>query len=102
MAPLCCAIGINLQLRDTYMKFSQGERETLTGPAVVGAVLGIVLAVCTVSANSEYNAAALFDWTTIGDTVLISCGGFFLAFVPFGLIPVLIERFRLRAGNKTK
>jgi hypothetical protein len=84
------------------MKISQGERETLTGPAVVGAVLGIVLAVCAVSVISEYNAAALFDWTTVGDTMLISFGGFLLAFVPFGLVPVLIGRCRLGNGNKTK
>jgi len=84
------------------MKFSQGERETLTGPAVVGAVLGIVLAVCTIAFNSEYNAAELSAWAAIGNAMLISFGGFFLAFVPFGLVPVLIGRFRLRAGNKTK
>lgn len=84
------------------MNFSKSERETLAGPAVVGVVLGIVLAVCAVAVNSEYHAEALSNGAAIGDTMLISFGGFFLAFVPFGLVPVLIGRFRLRAGNKTK
>ena len=102
MAPLCCAIGINLRRRDTCMKISQGERETLTGPAVVEAALGIVLAVCTVSVNSEYNAEASSNGAAIGVTMLISFGGFFLAFVPFGLDPVLVGRLRLGDRNKTK
>jgi Mg/Co/Ni transporter MgtE len=82
------------------MKFSQGERETLTGPAAVGVVLGIVLAVCAVTFNSEYNAAVLSDWATIGNAMLISFGGFLLAFVPFGLVPLLVERFRFGSRNK--
>ena len=74
------------------MKFSQGERETLPGPAVVGVALGIIFAVCTVAFNSEYNAAALSGWAIIGNTWLISFGGFFLAFVALGLVPVLVGR----------
>lgn len=84
------------------MKFLQSERETLIGPAAVGVVLGIVFAVCSVAFNSEYNSAASSDWTTVCDMTLIFLGGFFLAFVPFGLAPVLIGRFRLGAGNGSK
>lgn len=84
------------------MKFLQSERETLIGPAAVGVALGIVLAVCTIAFNSEYNAAASSDWATVGDTALIFFGGFLLAFVPFGLAPVLIGRIRLGAGKKSK
>lgn len=63
------------------MRFSQGEQETLPGTAAVGAALRIVFAPCTVAFNSEYNAAALSDWATVGNTILISFGGFFLTFV---------------------
>lgn len=63
------------------MKFSQGERETLTGPAVVGIALGIVFAVCTVAFNSEYNEEALFDWATkIGHAMLIFSVDFYWNF----------------------
>ena len=84
------------------MKFLQSEREMLIGPAAVGVALGIVFAACTIAFNSEYNAAASSDWATVGDTALISLGGFLVAFVPFGLAPVLIGRIRLGAGNKCK
>lgn len=84
------------------MKFLQGECETLIGPAAVGVVLGIVFTACTVAFNSEYNAPLSFNLATIGDTMLSFFGGFFLAFVPFGLAPVLIGRFRFGAGTKNK
>ena len=84
------------------MQFLQGERETLIGPAAVGIALGIVLAVCTAAFNNEYNAAASSYWAIIGDTMLTFFVGFFLAFIPFGLAPVLIGRFRFGAGNKRK
>lgn len=84
------------------MKFSKSERETLTGPAVAGVLLGIVFAFCNVSFNSEYHAAVLSDWSTIGNTMLIFFGVFLLAFVPFSLVPVLIGRLRMGAGDKTR
>lgn len=93
---------IDLPTSGYLHEISQGERETLTGPAVVGLALGIVFAVCTVAFNSEYNATALSDWAAIGNTMLISFGGFLLAFLPFGLAPVLIRRPSLGDGNKIK
>lgn len=82
------------------MRFSQNERETLVGPAVVGIVVGIFFAVCTVAFNSEYKPAASSDWSTISDVMLGFLTGFFLAFLPFGLVPVLIGR--LKSGAKSK
>jgi len=76
------------------MNLSENERETLIGPAVTGVVVGIFCAVCAVAFNSEYTAAALSDWSTISDTILSFLAGFLVAFVPFGLAPVLIGRLR--------
>lgn len=51
------------------MKLSHSERETLIGPAVVGIVVGIFVAVCTVAFNSEYKPATSSDWWTISDAM---------------------------------
>lgn len=84
------------------MKLSRSERETLVGPAVVGIVVGIFFAVCTVAFNSEYKPAVSSDWSTTSDAVLSFLGGLLLAFLPFGLAPVLIGRLRSSAGSKSR
>lgn len=76
------------------MNLLRSERETLTGPAAVGVVVGIAFAVCTVAFNSEYKAPDLSDWAIISDTMLSFFGGFLLAFIPFGLAPVIMGRVR--------
>jgi len=76
------------------MNLSEYERETLIGPALTGVVVGIFCAVCAVALNSEYEAAALSDWPTICNTILSFLAGILVAFVPFGLAPVLIGRLR--------
>jgi hypothetical protein len=82
------------------MKLIQSERETLIGPALVGVVAGIFLAICTVAFNSEYKAAASAGWSMASDVMLNFFAGFLVAFVPFGLLPVLIGRIRSAAGSK--
>lgn len=84
------------------MNFLQGERETLMGPAAVGVVLGMVFALCTVAFNSEYNAPASSDWASIVNPMLSFFTAFFLAFLPFGLAPVLIGRIRFGVRNKSE
>lgn len=84
------------------MKFSQSERETLTGPAMVGIVVGIFFAVCTVAFNGEYKPAASSDWSKVSDAMLSFLAGLLLAFLPFGFAPVLIGRLRSSAGGKSR
>lgn len=84
------------------LKLSDTERETLMGPAAVGVIVGIVFALCTVAFNSDYKPPASSDWTTLSDALLNFCGGFLLAFVPFGLAPALVARFKSRAGGKRR
>lgn len=83
------------------MKLSRSERETLTGPAAVGIVVGVFFSACTVAFNNEYGGAPASDWSTTGDAMLGFCAGLVLAFVPFGLVPVLVGRFRSGAGDKS-
>ncbi|MFC5462636.1 hypothetical protein [Massilia niabensis] len=84
------------------MKLSRNERETLIGAAVVGIVMGIFFGVCTVAFSSEYEPAALSDWSTIGEAMPSFFAGLLLAFVPFGLARVLIGRFKSSAGSKSR
>ena len=84
------------------MKISRIERDTLTGPAAAGVVVGIFAALCTVAFNSDYGGALVPEWAKVGDAMLSFFAGFFLAFVPFGMAPVLIARVTSRSRNKTK
>ena len=79
------------------MKITPSERETLLGPAVVGMILGVSVAICTVAFDSEYGEATLL-WQRVLNAFLSLLGGFLLAFVPFGLAPMLIAR--LTQGNR--
>ncbi|HEY0060583.1 MAG TPA: hypothetical protein VGC21_00600 [Telluria sp.] len=81
------------------MKLSQSEREALTGPAVVGVVLGLLGVLCTLAFNSEYRPAALSGWALIVDALLVFGAGVLLALMPFGVAPVLIARFNARPKN---
>jgi len=83
------------------MKISEIERETLTGPAAVGVAVGIFAALCTVAFNSDYGGAALPECRKVGGVMLSFFAGFLLAFVPFGVAPVLLARFTSRTSNKT-
>jgi hypothetical protein len=84
------------------MKLSQHERQALIGPAVVGIVVGILFAVCTVAFNSDYKPAAHSGWLATSDVMLSFAGGFLLAFLPFGLAPVLVGRIRTDKGSKRR
>jgi hypothetical protein len=84
------------------MILSQSERDTLTGPAAIGVVVGVFFAVCTVAFNSEYKEPASSDWSTISEPMLSFFAGFLLTFVPFGLAPVLSGRVKSDAGNKSR
>lgn len=83
------------------MKLSKSERETLIGPAMVGSIVGIFAAVCTIAFNSEYGSVTLSEWPTARDAMLSFLAGLFLAFFPFGVAPVLIARFHAYGRNKS-
>lgn len=88
-----------LQHRDTYMRFSPSEHETLIGPAVVGVIVGTVLAACSVAFDSEYGGRTPHYLSPISSAMLAFFAGFFLAFVPFGVAPLLIGRLRSSSSN---
>lgn len=69
----------------------KSECENLLGPAVIGAIMGVLAAICLIAFDSEYGAEKLL-WQRILDPILGLLTGFMLAFVPFGLAPVLIGR----------
>lgn len=84
------------------MKLSQSERQTLVGPASVGILVGLFGAAGAVAFNSEYGGAALSGWAATGEAMFSFLAGFLLAFVPFGLAPVLIARFNARTQNRSE
>lgn len=81
------------------MRLTQTERETLTGPAVVGIVAGLLCVLGTIAFDSEYGAAAQFGWTQLGDALLACLVGFLTAFLPLGVAPVMLARWRALIDN---
>lgn len=78
------------------MKFSGSERETLSGPAVVGAVLGLLCAMGAMGFHSEYGHASQPAWPVALDMIGYFAAGFLVAFLPFGAVPVLVARLKSR------
>lgn len=82
------------------MKISQSERETLTGPAVIGVIVGLVCAACLLAFNSEYGSATESGWSTAWEGIQVFFAGFLFAFVPLGAAPVLIARLARSMSNR--
>jgi hypothetical protein len=81
------------------MKITPSERDTLLGPAVIGVLVGAFVAFSVVAFDSDYGGT-IQVWQRIVRVMLGFFGGFLLAFVPFGLLPVLATRLlqRNRSG----
>ena len=77
------------------MKITQSERDTLLGPTVIGALVGVFAAFCVVAFDSDYGGTIQI-WQMVLRALLGFFGGFLLAFVPFGLLPVLVTRLMRR------
>ena len=73
------------------MKITPPERDTLLGPTVIGVLVGAFTAFCVVAFDSDYGGTIQL-WQRVFRAMLGFFGGFLLAFVPFGLLPVLVTR----------
>ena len=73
------------------MKIIPSERETLLGATVVGFLVGVIAAICVVGFDSEYGGTIQMGQRVL-NAVFMFFGGLLLAFVPFGLVPVLVMR----------
>jgi len=81
------------------MKITPSEREALLGPAFVGVLIGAVVACCSVAFDSDYGQTVP-AWRLALGAMLDFAGGFLLAFVPFGCVPVLVGR-RIRRNRSS-
>jgi len=77
------------------MKITPSERDTLLGPTVIGILVGASAAFCVVAFDSDYGTT-IQVWQRAFRAMLGFFGGFLLAFVPFGLLPVLVTRLMRR------
>jgi hypothetical protein len=77
------------------MKITPSERGTLLGPTVIGVLVGAFAAFCVVAFDSDYGGT-IQVWQRVVRAMLGFFGGFLLAFVPFGLLPVLVTRLMRR------
>ena len=77
------------------MKITPSERDTLLGPTVIGVIVGAFAAFCVVAFDIDYGGTI-----PVLQRVFRAMMGFFLgfllAFVPFGLLPVLVTRLMRR------
>ena len=74
------------------MSLTRSERQTLTGPAVVGCVLGSVVGFVTLAFDSDYGN--LTRWGVALDVVASFSATVAIAMVPLGLLPIAIHRLR--------
>lgn len=77
------------------MKITPSERDTLLSPTVIGVLVGAFAAFCVVAFDSDYGGT-IQVWQRVVRAMLGFFGGFLLAFVPFGLLPVLVTRLMRR------
>ena len=77
------------------MKITPSERDTLLGPTVIGVLVGAFAAFCVVAFDSDYGGT-IRVWQRVFRAMLGFFGGFLLACVPFGLLPVLVTRLMRR------
>lgn len=75
------------------MKLSPSERENLLAPLVIGIVIGLACAL-TAASNSpdQYMAGVDPQGRLLHEILLAFLIGVNVAFIPFGVIPVLIAR----------
>ncbi len=74
------------------MKLTRSERQTLTGPAVVGCVLGLVVGFVTLAFDSDYGN--LTRWGVALDVVASFSATVAIAMVTLGLLPIAVHRLR--------
>jgi len=81
------------------MKLTRFERQTLTGPAVVGCVLGSLVGFVTLAFDSDYGN--LTRWGVALDVVTSFLATVAIAMVPLWLLPIAIHRLRgLKRGGQ--
>lgn len=73
------------------MKLTPFEQETLLAPTVMGVLVGAFAACCVVAFDSDYGGT-IQVWQRAFHAMLGFFGGFLVAFIPFGLLPVLVAR----------
>ncbi|NHZ44862.1 hypothetical protein [Massilia aquatica] len=75
------------------MKLSPLERENLLAPLVIGAVIGLACALSVASISpDQYMAGVETQGRPLHEILLAFFIGVNVAFIPFGVIPVLISR----------
>jgi hypothetical protein len=80
------------------MKITPSERDALLGPTVIGVLVGAFAAFCVVAFDSDYGGT-IEVWQRVFRAMLGFFGGFLIAFMPFGLLPVLVTRLMQRKRN---
>lgn len=74
------------------MKLSCSERENLLGPMFMGILIGLVCAFATASRYDGQYEAIDVAGRPLHEILLAFFLGFNVAFIPFGVVPVLIAR----------
>ncbi len=77
------------------MKITPSERDTLLGPTLIGVLVGAFAAFCVFAFDSDYGGT-IQVWQRVLLAMLGFFSSFLLAFVPFGLLPVLVTRLMRR------
>jgi hypothetical protein len=62
----------------------------------------LLIALSIIGLNSEYKHTVWYDWSTLSEAMLGLLGGFCLAFIPFGLAPVLVTRALCWLGRQRR
>ena len=75
-------------------KLTTAERQTLTGPVVIGCILGAFVGLASWGFDSEYGH---FDhWRMALNAALAFFASFALALVPLAVLPIAFRRLRQR------
>lgn len=81
------------------LNLSPDERRSLVGPAVVGAILGLLLVLGTLAFASDYREASVWvaSWPRWADLTLQCITSFGLAVlgcvIPLGVLPLVVRRW---------
>jgi len=79
------------------MKLTPTERQTLTGPLVVGCVLGAFVGLATWGFDSEYSH--LDRWRMALDALVAFLASVSIATLPLAVLPIALQRLRKRKGS---
>ena len=80
------------------MKLTASERQTLSGPLVVGCLLGTLVGIASWSFNSEYGH--LRFWQMALDALGAFAASVVLVVGTLGIIPLVIRRLRGKEKSK--